>query len=193
MDDAKILIREAAACTLCAAVLPHPPRPVFQYHPKARILIAGQAPGARVHASAVPFDDASGERLRDWLGVDRATFHDATRFAILPMGFCYPGTGARGDLPPRRECATAWRARFMAGFEDLQLTLLLGTHALAWHLGAKAGAQLTVAVAAWRSHLPAMLALPHPSPHNNRWLARNRWFSDEVVPALRGRVAEVLG
>lgn len=192
MNDAEILIREAAACTLCAAVLPHAPRPVFQYHPRARILIAGQAPGARVHATGVPFDDASGERLRGWLGVDRATFRDATRIAILPMGFCYPGAGARGDLPPRPECATAWRARFMAGFEDLRLTLLLGTHALAWHLGAAAGANLTATVAAWRSHLPGMLALPHPSPRNNRWLAKHPWFADEVIPALRSRVAEVL-
>lgn len=193
MDDARRLVREAAACTRCAAGLPHPPRPLFQYHPQALILIAGQAPGARAHAAGVPFDDPSGARLRDWLGVDRDTFYDATRIAILPIGFCFPGAGRHGDRPPRRECAPAWRGRFIAGFDGLRLTLALGAHAVAWHLGAPAGADLTATVSAWRSYGPAIFPLPHPSPRNNRWLARNPWFAAELLPALRARVAALLG
>jgi uracil-DNA glycosylase len=185
------LLRAARACTLCATHLPMGPRPVLQAHASARILIAGQAPGRKVHASGLPFDDASGERLRDWMGVSRDAFYDARRFAILPMGFCYPGTGKSGDLPPRPECAPAWRAPLLAEMKQLQLTLVIGQYALAHHLPEHSGS-LTDAVQNWRLHWPQAMPLPHPSPRNNGWLKRNPWFEKEVVPALRERVGLVL-
>jgi uracil-DNA glycosylase len=185
------LLRAARACTLCATHLPMGPRPVLQAHASARILIAGKAPGRKVHASGLPFDDASGERLRDWMGVSRDAFYDARRFAILPMGFCYPGTGKSGDLPPRPECAPAWRAPLLAEMKQLQLTLVIGQYALAHHLPEHSGS-LTDAVQNWRLHWPQAMPLPHPSPRNNGWLKRNPWFEKEVVPALRERVGLVL-
>ena len=192
MTSTQAFVAEVRACTRCEPELPLGARPVFQFHPQARILIAGQAPGARVHASGVPFDDPSGARLRDWLGIDETVFYDATRIAILPMGFCYPGTGASGDLPPRPECAAAWRAAFMQRFERLELTVVLGRYAMDYHLGSGKQA-LTEVVRGWQTHWPARLPLPHPSPRNNRWLVRNPWFEAEVLPALRARVAEILG
>ncbi len=185
------LLTRIRACTICAEHLPHGPRPVVQADVRARILIAGQAPGRRVHASGIPFDDASGDRLRDWMGVDRDTFYDAAQVAILPMGFCYPGTGASGDLPPRPECAPAWRAPLLAQLPNLQLTLLLGQYAQAYHLPG-ATKTVTETVRAWRAGWPAVLALPHPSPRNQGWFAANGWFADEVLPALRKRVRAVL-
>ena len=192
MTSTQVFVAEVRACTRCEPELPLGARPVFQFHPQARILIAGQAPGARVHASGVPFDDPSGARLRDWLGIDETVFYDARRIAILPMGFCYPGTGASGDLPPRPECAAAWRAAFMQRFERLELTVVLGRYAMDYHLGSGKQA-LTEVVRGWQTHWPARLPLPHPSPRNNRWLVRNPWFEAEVLPALRARVAEILG
>ena len=191
MASLESFVAEVRACSRFAAHLPHGVRPVFQFDPRARILIAGQAPGARVHASGVPFDDASGERLRDWLGVDRATFYDPACFAILPLGFCYPGRGASGDLPPRAECAAAWRAGFMARFERLEFTVLLGRYAIAYHL-AVGREPLTDVVRGWQAHWPWALPLPHPSPRNNAWMARNPWFEQTVLPALRMRVAALL-
>lgn len=185
------LLDEVRACTLCAAHLPEGPRPVLQLHPDARLLIAGQAPGRRVHASGVPFDDPSGERLRDWLGVTRETFYDAARVAILPMGFCYPGTGRSGDLPPRPECAEHWRARLLDTLRRCELTLVIGRYAQAWHLP-DAPATLTEAVRAWRDHAPAVFPLPHPSPRNNRWLKQNPWFESELLPELRVQVSRAL-
>ncbi|SEK59604.1 Uracil-DNA glycosylase [Atopomonas hussainii] len=190
MTDTADLIARVRACQLCAAHLPLGPRPVLQFAPEARILIAGQAPGVRVHRSGIPFDDPSGVRLREWLGIDSATFYDAQQIALLPMGFCYPGTGASGDLPPRRECAEQWRGELLARFNDLQLTILLGNYAIAYHLGRHS--TLTDTVRAWQQHWPQLIALPHPSPRNNRWLARNPWFASEVIPALQHRVAQVL-
>lgn len=187
------LLREVRACTLCAAQLPLPPRPVLQAGRGARILVAGQAPGRRVAASGVPFDDASGERLRDWMGLDKARFYDPELVAILPMGLCYPGTGPSGDLPPRPECAPAWRERLLAQLPDLRLTLVIGAHAQAWHLGPRAGATLTETVRAWRDWGPQRLPLPHPSPRNNGWLRHNAWFEREVLPALRERVRALCG
>ena len=185
------LIEEVKACTLCQPYFEHSVRPVLQVHPKARILIAGQAPGRKVHASGIPFDDASGDRLRSWLGVDRATFYDETKIAILPMGFCYPGTGPSGDLPPRPECAAAWRANILSNLSKIQLTLVIGQYAQAYHLGTgKAG--VTDTVAAWREYWPQQLPLPHPSPRNNIWLRRNPWFEEAVLPELKSRVASVL-
>ena len=186
------LIAEVRDCRLCAADLPLGPRPILQVHADARILIAGQAPGSKVHRSGVPFDDASGDRLRDWMGIDKAMFYDATRIAILPMGFCYPGTGKSGDLPPRPDCAATWRARLLARMPDVELTLVVGQYAQAWHLKDGVKANLTDTVLAWRDHWPRALPLPHPSPRNNIWLKRNGWFESEVVPALRKQVREVL-
>ena len=186
------LLAAVRACTLCAAQLPAGPRPVLQAAGTAHILIAGQAPGRKVHATGLPFDDASGERLRQWLGIDRAVFHDPARVAILPMGFCYPGTGASGDLPPRPECAPAWRAPLLAAVPGIALTLVIGQYAQDWHLPAPAAARLTDRVRAWRSHWPAVVPLPHPSPRNNRWLKQNPWFAAEVLPALQQRVQQVL-
>lgn len=185
------LLAEVRACTLCADHLPLGPRPVLQFHPAARILIAGQAPGRKVHASGRPFDDVSGDRLRDWLGVSRTVFYDSRSMAILPMGFCFPGTGTSGDLPPRPECAPAWRAPLLAQLRSLKLTLVLGRYAQAWHFPEFRGS-LTDLVALWRRHWPRVLPLPHPSPRNQLWLKRNPWFEQELLPALRGRVREVL-
>lgn len=157
----------------------------------ARILIAGQAPGRRVHASGVPFDDPSGERLRAWMGVDRDLFYDPQRIAILPMGFCYPGRGPSGDLPPPAQCAQIWRQRLIGGLPNIALTLVIGRYAQAWHF-ADARRSVTDCVRQWRQHWPRQLPLPHPSPRNNRWLRQNRWFEAEVIPHLRTRVAALM-
>ncbi len=182
------LARTIRACTLCAEHLPLGPRPVLQVSPTARILIAGQAPGRKVHASGVPFADASGDRLRDWLGLDHTTFYDADQVAILPMGFCYPGTGSSGDLPPRPECAAAWRKKILGELPAIRLTLVIGQYAMAWHLGPCAKGTLTETVQAWREFSPALWPLPHPSPRNNIWLKKNPWFTHEVLPALRQEI-----
>ncbi|HEY9545400.1 MAG TPA: uracil-DNA glycosylase family protein [Solimonas sp.] len=184
------LLREIRACRLCAEQLPLGPRPVLQAHGDARILIASQAPGHKVHESGVPFDDASGERLRSWLGISRDVFYDARQIAIVPMGFCFPGTGKTGDLPPRPECAPAWRGRLMAHLPRLQLTLVIGRYAQLAYFP-RDGRTLTELVRSWREH-PAIMPLPHPSPLNNRWLKKHPWFEQEVLPPLRERVSEVL-
>lgn len=185
------LLDEVRACVLCAEHLPLGPRPVLQAHPSARILIAGQAPGRKVHETGVPFNDASGDRLRAWLGISRDVFYDARQVAILPMGFCFPGTGKSGDLPPRPECAPAWRAALLSHLQRLQLTLVIGQYAQAYHLP-DAGPTLTDTVQGWRAHWPHTVPLPHPSPRNNPWLKRNPWFEAELIPALQARVAQVL-
>lgn len=185
-------IADVRACRLCEAHLPLGPRPILQWHPGARILIAGQAPGRRAHESGIPFSDASGDRLRDWLGVDKATFYDPRRIAILPMGFCYPGSSQTGDLPPRPECAATWRRRLLAGLKDIQLTLVIGRYAADWHLPDSAGQPLTEIVSAWQQHWPEILPMPHPSPRNQRWLRENPWFARDVLPRLRTRVAKLL-
>lgn len=187
-----LLLKEVRACTLCAAHLPLGPRPVLQAHAEARILIAGQAPGSKVHASGVPFDDASGERLRQWMGVQRATFCDPQQVAILPMGSCYPGTGRSGDLPPRYECAPQWREPLLQAMPRIALTLVIGQYAMDWHLPDQKSQGLTQTVRAWREHGPALLPMPHPSPRNNIWLNANPWFEAEVVPALRTRIRLLL-
>ncbi len=185
-----LLLKQVRGCTLCAAHLPLGPRPVLQMHAHARILLVGQAPGRKVHESGIPFDDASGERLRAWLGVSCDVFYDAQKIALLPMGFCFPGTGKSGDLPPRPECASTWRAPLMAHLKNVQLTLVMGRYAQAYHL--PGAGSLTEAAQDWRLHWPHTLVLPHPSPRNNLWLKRNPWFEADVLPALRLRVAQVL-
>jgi uracil-DNA glycosylase len=191
MTSTTALLAEIRACTLCAPHLPCGPRPVLQFDPSARILVVGQAPGRKVHASGVPFDDASGTRLRAWMGVSPDVFYDAARIALVPMGFCYPGTGRSGDLAPRPECAATWRAGLLARLQDLRLTLVIGQYAMGYHLPA-ARASLTEIVQGWRTHGPAVLPLPHPSPRNNVWLKRHPWFEREVVPELQARVRAAL-
>ncbi|MBX3174743.1 MAG: uracil-DNA glycosylase family protein [Gemmatimonadaceae bacterium] len=160
--------------------------------PRARILIVGQAPGRRVHETGIPFNDPSGDRLREWLGVTRATFYDASQIALVPMGFCFPGTGRAGDLPPRPECAPAWREELLGHLGAVQLTVVLGAYAVAYHLpGAKRS--VTDVVRDWESRWPALVPLPHPSPRNRRWVTNNPWFEAELLPRLRGRVRDVLG
>lgn len=185
------LLKEVRQCRICED-LPLGPRPVLQAGRSARILIASQAPGRRAHASGLPFDDASGDRLRDWLGVDRDMFYDPALFAIVPMGFCFPGTGRGGDLPPRPECAPAWRNAVLEKLPRLALTLAIGQYAIAWHLPQQRKVALTETVRQWRNHWPALLPMPHPSPRNNRWLKQNPFFEAEILPVLRARVAELI-
>lgn len=202
------LERAVGACRICVEAplgrpLPHAPRPVLRLSATARILVAGQAPGTRVHASGMPFTDPSGDRLRDWMGVNAATFYDRSRIAIMPMGFCFPGQDARGaDLPPRRECRLAWHDRLMAAMPQIDLILAIGASAQAYHLGRLGladlrGGSLTDTVCRWRAiadapGVPRLFVLPHPSWRNNGWLKRHVWFDRELVPALRAAVARHL-
>ena len=182
-----------AACRACADELEHEPRPVVRVSPETRILICGQAPGRRVHESGLPFDDASGDRLRSWLGLDRDAFYVDRRIGVAAMAFCFPGTSPKGgDYPPPRRCAALWRARLLAELPKVELTLLVGWHAIAWTLGPRARGSMTDTVAAWRDYLPGDLPLPHPSRRNSGWLKRHPWFEDDVVPGLRRRVADLL-
>jgi uracil-DNA glycosylase len=187
------LLADIRACRECAAHLPHGPRPVLQAHPDARVLIVSQAPGRRVHASGIPFDDKSGEKLRAWLGIDEPTFHDGRKVAIVPMAFCYPGKGPSGDLPPRRECAPRWHPLLMPRLGKIELTLAIGGYAIDALLGKRKRATLTDTVRAWHEYLDThIMPLPHPSPRNTAWFVYNPWFEREAIPALRERVHELL-
>jgi uracil-DNA glycosylase len=186
------LLAQVRACRLCEPVLPLGARPILQLDPRARILIAGQAPGRRAHLSGIPFSDVSGDRLRSWLGIDKDRFYDASKIALLPMGFCFPGTGKGGDLPPRPECAATWRTQLLAQLTQLQLTLVIGQYAVAWHLPQYAGTRLSELVANWQTHWPQLLPMPHPSPRNQRWLRQHPWFEAEVLPTLQARVQMLL-
>jgi len=155
-------------------------------------LIVGQAPGSKVHASGIPFDDPSGDRLRMWMGINKAQFYDANQIAILPMGFCYPGKGKSGDLPPRKECAERWRDQLLNLMTEVKLTLVIGQYAIAWHLPKTKKESLTNTVKAWIAHWPDQLPLPHPSPRNNIWLKKNDWFESDVIPSLQKRVKLLL-
>lgn len=189
------LISSVRSCTLCAEHLPQGVRPVLQINPKAKILIAGQAPGRKVHESGIPFDDASGDRLRTWMGISKDTFYNEEEIAILPMGFCYPGTGKNGDLPPRPECAAAWREKLLQQLPNVKLILAIGQYAQAYHLPEKKKT-LTETVQCWQEYLttdgPAVLPLPHPSPRNNIWLKRNPWFEVDVLPTLKKRIEDLI-
>jgi uracil-DNA glycosylase len=190
------LTREIRACRICvehplARPLPHEPRPVVEVSTTARILIAGQAPGTRVHASGIPFDDRSGDRLRDWLGVSREQFYDPANFAIVPMGFCFPGQDAKGgDLPPRRECAPEWRKPLLELMPQIDLVLAIGVYAQSWHMGSLRRRSLTETVMDWRTTLrdANVLPLPHPSWRNTAWLKKNPWFEAELLPILRSEI-----
>ncbi len=185
------LLADIRACRVCADQLGHEPRPIVQAHGEARILIVGQAPGRLVHETGAPFNDPSGDRLRAWMGIERATFYDETKIAIAAMGFCFPGVKNGADLPPRPECAPLWRPRLMPLLARVRLTLVIGAYAQRWHLAAKAG--VTETVRAWDAFGPTRMPLPHPSWRNSAWLKRNPWFEAEALPALRARVAATLG
>lgn len=193
------LVSDIRACRVCVEAprgkpLPHEPRPVLRVSRTARLCIVGQAPGTRVHASGTPFTDPSGDRLRDWMGVAPDEFYDVARIAIVPMGFCFPGLDAKGgDLPPRRECAERWRRDLFELLPQMELTLLVGQYAQAWHLGAARKESLTATVAAWREYLPQFLPLPHPSWRNNAWIKKNPWFETELLPVLKREVRRLIG
>lgn len=184
------LLGRVRSCALCPE-LPLGPKPLLQAAPNARILLAGQAPGRKTHAAALPFADASGDRLRAWLGIDRDTFYDPDRIAILPMAFCYPGTGSGGDLAPPALCADSWRDQLLEYLPKVELTIAIGAYAQQWHLG-RDMKSLTQRVRDWRDHAPAIIPLPHPSPRNNGWLKANPWFEEDLLPSLRERVAQLV-
>lgn len=187
------LMARIRACQICAQHLPHGCRPVLQAHPDARLLIVSQAPGRKVHDTGIPFNDKSGDKLREWLGIDAPTFYDARKVAIVPMGFCYPGKGSSGDLPPRPECAPLWHPQLMPRLKNLKLTLAIGGYAIRGMLGDKRKATLTETCTAWREYFDAgILPLPHPSPRNTAWFLYHPWFEAEVLPALRRRVRRAL-
>jgi uracil-DNA glycosylase len=182
------LLAAVRNCRACEAHLPLGPRPVLQAGEAARILIVGQAPGVRVHATGIPWDDPSGERLRAWMGVDKAFFYDASRIAIIPMGYCYPGRAADGDLPPRRECAALWLDQLLARLPRIELTLLVGQYAQRHFLGRRRKPSLTETTRAWRDYAPRFIPLPHPSPRNQPWFKQHAWFEEDLVPALQARI-----
>jgi len=186
------LAAEIKQCSLCQQHLPLGPRPILQVSRDAKILIAGQAPGIKVHQSGIPFDDASGNRLRQWMDISKEAFYDANKIAILPMGFCYPGTGKSGDLPPRPECALAWRKQLLSAMIDIKLILVIGTYAQNWHMKETKQKNLTETVKNWQDYGPQLLPLPHPSPRNNIWLSKNPWFEQDLLPKLKSRVKSLL-
>lgn len=186
------LVAQAKACTLCSPSLPHPPRPVFRVGAKARIVIIGQAPGAKVHASGMPWQDDSGEHLREWLKVDKATFDDPNIFTMVPMGFCWPGRKKGGDLPPRPECAPTWHAPLLSVLPQAKLYLLVGQYAQAYYLRESAKPSLTQTVRSFECYLPNRIPLPHPSWRSKLWMKKNFWFERTLLPALRLRIAEEL-
>ena len=191
--DLNAVLADIRACRACRGELPHEPRPVVRVFPETRLLICGQAPGRRVHESGMPFTDPSGDRLRDWMGIDAETFYGDRRIGVAAQAFCYPGTAPRGgDYPPPRRCATLWRPRLLGALPRVELTLLVGAHSQVWALRDRARASMTETVRAWRDYAPSILPLPHPSWRNTAWLKRNPWFEAEVAPWLRGRVREML-
>jgi len=186
------LLQEIRNCIVCQNDLPLGVRPVVRAHPTSKILVVGQAPGKKVHQSGIPWDDPSGNRLRKWMGIDAETFYEEKNLAIVPMGFCYPGKGKSGDLPPRKECAPLWHQRLLDQMPDLQLTLLIGQYAQKYYLGKNRKRNLTLTVKAYNEYLPQYIVLPHPSPRNTYWLSKNPWFEEEVIPVLQAKVASLL-
>lgn len=195
MRKDQLLLKEIKACTICQD-LPLGPNPILQFSAEAKILVAGQAPGQITHHKGRPFDDASGDRLRDWLGIDRDIFYDPQQLAVVPMGFCFPGKGKSGDLAPKAICAETWRHKILDVLPDIELTLVIGKYAMDWHLPNRQEKNLTETVKKWRYYLEQdhpVLPLPHPSPRNNIWLKKNPWFEQEVVKFMRQRVSELIG
>lgn len=186
------LLQEIRACQICAAHLPHPPNPIVRAHANARLLLVGQAPGRRVNETNIPWNDPSGDTLREWLQLTREQFYNERLIAIVPAGFCYPGTGKNGDLPPRPECAPLWHPPLRAALPKIELTLLIGSYAQAYYLKARVKPTLTEIVANYAEYLPHFLPLPHPSPRNRLWLQRNPWFAEKVLPILRAQMTKVL-
>jgi uracil-DNA glycosylase len=187
------VLAEIRACRICEAELPHGARPILRASRTAKLAIVSQAPGIRVHKTGLSFNDPSGDRLRDWLGMDRDTFYDERRVAVIGMGFCFPGHDAQGgDLPPRKECAPQWQNRLFAALPPFKLTLLVGSYAINWHLRGRAKPRVNDTVAAWREYGPDYLPLPHPSWRNSGWLKRNPWFERDLLPYLRRRVRQAL-
>lgn len=184
----KQLLQEIKSCTICKSYLPHGTNPVLAAHPESRIAIIGQAPGRIVHETGIPWDDKSGERLREWMGVDEKEFYNDALIALIPMGFCYPGTGKSGDLPPRKECAPQWHKPLFKAMQKLQLSILIGSYAQAYYLGDRRERNLTETVRNYNQYLPEIIVLPHPSPRNNIWLRKNAWFERELLPVLKSRV-----
>ena len=186
------LINKIKACSLCEAHLPLGANPVFLAHPKSKILIVGQAPGTRVHKTGIPWNDPSGIQLRKWLNVTDEQFYDTELFGIVPMGFCYPGKGKSGDLPPRKECAPTWHQALLEKMPEIELVLLIGMYAQRYYLGNQAKQTLTETVEHFEDYLPRFLPMPHPSPRNRLWLRKNPWFEEVVVPVLQKRVAKII-
>ena len=185
------LLTEVRSCKICEPILKDGVRPVLQVNKHAKILIAGQAPGSKVHATGIPFDDPSGDRLREWMGIDKETFYNSQKIAILPMAFCYPGKGKSGDLPPPPICAKTWRNQLLESMPEIQLTLVIGQYALAWHLKNREK-NLTETVRNWAAYGEHVMPLPHPSPRNNIWLKKNPWFEEDVLTVLKSRVDKIL-
>ena len=185
------IIREIESCRVCEEDLPLGPRPILSVQQKSKIIIIGQAPGSIVHKSGIPWDDKSGENLRRWMGINNEVFYDASKIALIPMGFCYPGKGKSGDNPPRKECAPLWHQVLLNKLNEVELTILIGKYAQEYYLG-KTKDTLTELVKNYNSFLPQYLALPHPSPRNNIWQAKNPWFKEDVLPELKNRIRKIL-
>jgi uracil-DNA glycosylase len=186
------LLSDIRNCIICKDCLPNYPKPIIRASSKAKILVIGQAPGQKVQISGVPWDDASGKSLREWLNVSSEQFYDTNFFAIMPMGFCYPGTGKNGDLPPRKECAAAWHEKVLSKMPNIELTLLIGKYAQDYYLSMNTKENLTETVKNYASYLPQFIPLPHPSPRNNIWLKKNEWFKKDVIPLLQTEVRRIL-
>jgi uracil-DNA glycosylase len=192
MSNLQSLLADIKKCSTCLPHLAHGVNPVVRAHPKSKIAIIGQAPGSIVHQTGVPWDDKSGQRLRDWLGVSETEFYNAKLFALIPMGFCYPGKGKSGDLPPRPECAPQWHESLFNHMKELRLILVIGTYAQQYYLKGKTKKTLTETVKAYQEYLPTYLPLPHPSPRNNIWLKRNEWFEVELIPELQKSIKDII-
>lgn len=192
------LLNEIRQCRRCETELPFGPRPMVQASKRAKILIVGQAPGRIVHETGIPFNDPSGDRLRNWMGVDRETFYDASKIALLPMAFCFPGTGKSGDLPPPKRCAKTWRQSLLDQMHGIELTIVLGQYAIDWHIRRRDSEKyvkkqtLTEIVQRWEDFWPKMVVLPHPSPRNNLWLRKNPWLERDLIPELKKRIADIV-
>ncbi len=186
------LLKEIRQCTICKELLPHNPRPVLSASRKAKVLIIGQAPGRKVHESGIPWDDKSGELLRQWLGVSDEVFYDPEKISLVPMGFCYPGKGKSGDLPPRPECAEAWHDKLMKGLTDVKLTVIIGQYAQAEYLKERRKRTLTDTVRSFEEYIPELIPIPHPSPRNRIWLKKNLWFESDLLPVLKDQVRSAL-